>query len=151
MEIVSFQQDNIWLIVPMFLGALVFFISVIAEVERIPFDLPEAEAELVEGWQTEYGGFRWGLIMLSEYVRGFAACGVFVLLFLGGWAGPDFIWPEVWFLIKMFLLFGLWIWVRGALMRVTTKQILSIGWTKLMPLALVNLGIAIALKMGGWL
>ncbi|MDD1747732.1 MAG: NADH-quinone oxidoreductase subunit NuoH, partial [Methanomassiliicoccales archaeon] len=151
MDIVAFQQENIWLIIPLFIGALVFFIGVIAEVERIPFDLPEAEAELVEGWMTEYGGFRWGLIMLSEYVRGFAASGVLVLLFLGGWAGPDFIWPEVWFLIKMFLVFALFIWVRGALMRVTTKQILGLGWTKLMPLALINLGIAIALKMGGWL
>lgn len=150
-EIVQFQQDNLWLILPLFLGALVFFIAAIAEVERIPFDLPEAEAELVEGWMTEYGGFRWGLIMLSEYVRGFAASGLFVLLFLGGWSGPDFIWPEIWFLIKIFLVFAMFIWVRGALMRVTTKQILGIGWTKLMPIALINLGIAIALRMGGWL
>jgi len=149
-EIVAAQQSSTWYIIPLFIGALVFLLSAIAEVERIPFDLPEAEAELVEGWMTEYGGFRWGLIMLSEYVRGFAACGLIVILFLGGWSGPDFLWPEIWFLIKMFLVFGMFIWIRGALMRVTTKQILGIGWLRLVPLALINLGVAIALKMGGW-
>jgi NADH-quinone oxidoreductase subunit H len=149
-DIVAVQQDTVWFIIPLIIGFIVFLISAIAEVERIPFDLPEAEAELVEGWMTEYGGFRWGLIMLSEYVRGFAASGLIVLLFLGGWDGPSFIWPEIWTMLKMFMVFGLFIWIRGALFRVTTKQILSLGWTKLMPLALVNLGIAIALKMGGW-
>ncbi|MEM0448822.1 MAG: NADH-quinone oxidoreductase subunit NuoH [Methanomassiliicoccales archaeon] len=149
-DIVSAQQATMWYVIPLFIGFLVFFISAIAEVERIPFDLPEAEAELVEGWMTEYGGFRWGLIMLSEYVRGFAASGLIVLLFLGGWSGPSFLWSEIWTVLKMFLVFGLFIWIRGALMRITTKQILSIGWTKLMPLALINLGIAIALKIGGW-
>ena len=116
-----------------------------------PFDLPEAEAELVEGWQTEYGGMRFGLIMLSEYIRGYAASMVAVILFLGGWDGPSFIWPEIWFIIKVFILFAIWIWVRGALMRVTTKQILGIGWKRLMPLALINLAIAIAIKMAGWI
>jgi len=147
-EIVA-QQQSIWFFIPLFLGFIVFLTSIIAEVERIPFDLPEAEAELVEGWMTEYGGMRFGLIMLSEYVRGYAACGVAVILFLGGWNGPSFLWPEIWFLIKLFILFAIFIWVRGALVRVTTKQILNIGWTKLMPLALINIGVAVALKMTG--
>jgi len=149
-EIVA-QQQNIWFFIPLILGFIVFLTSIIAELERIPFDLPEAEAELVEGWMTEYGGMRFGLIMLSEYVRGYAACSVAVILFLGGWNGPSFIWPEIWFILKVFILFAIFIWVRGALVRVTTKQILHIGWKVLMPLALVNLGIAIAIKMLGWL
>jgi len=149
-DIVHFQENNgIWLGIPLFLGLLVFLISAIAEVERIPFDLPEAEAELVEGWMTEYGGMRFGLILLSEYIRGYVACSLLVLLFLGGWSGPSFIWPEIWFIIKVMLVFLIWIFIRGALVRVTTKQILSIGWTKLLPLALINIGIAVALKMSG--
>jgi NADH-quinone oxidoreductase subunit H len=152
MDIVQAQQHaGVWFIIPQFLGCVVFMVAAIAEVERIPFDLPEAEAELVEGWQTEYGGMRFGLIMLSEYVRGYAASMVAVILFLGGWDGPSFIWPEIWFIIKVLILFAVWIWVRGALMRVTTKQILGIGWKRLMPLALINLGIAIAIKMAGWI
>jgi len=149
MDIVQTQQTHVWFVIPQFLGCIVFMVAAIAEVERIPFDLPEAEAELVEGWMTEYGGMRFGLIMLSEYIRGYAAVSVGVLLFLGGWDGPSFLWPEIWFLLKLFVLFFIWIWVRGALVRVTTKQILGIGWKRLMPLALINLGIAIALKLGG--
>jgi NADH-quinone oxidoreductase subunit H len=147
--IVQQQQDSIWYIFPLIIGFIVFIVALIAEIERIPFDLPEAEAELVEGWMTEYGGMRFGLVMLAEYVRAYVACSIAVLLFLGGWSGPSFIWPEVWFLLKVFLLFAFFIWVRGALLRVTTKQILGIGWKRLMPLALVNLGIAIALRMTG--
>lgn len=148
-DIVHFQEQNTWLFIPEILGFVVFTVAAIAEVERVPFDLPEAEAELVEGWQTEYGGMRFGLIMLSEYIRGFAACSVAVLLFFGGWAGPDWLWPEVWFILKVLILFAFWIWIRGALVRVTTKQILSLGWTRLMPLALVNIAVAVALKVTG--
>ena len=148
-DIVHFQEANTWLIIPQFIGFMVFMVAAIAEVERIPFDLPEAEAELVEGWMTEYGGMRFGLILLSEYIRGFVACSIAVLLFLGGWSGPSFIWPEIWFILKIFIVFFVWIWVRGALVRVTTKQILSLGWTRLMPLALINLAIAIGLRMFG--
>ena len=148
-DIVHSQEQNTWLFIPEILGFIVFIVAAIAEVERIPFDLPEAEAELVEGWQTEYGGMRFGLIMLSEYIRAFVACSVAVLLFFGGWAGPDWLWPEIWFILKVLILFAFWIWIRGALVRVTTKQILSLGWTRLMPLALVNLAIAISLKVAG--
>jgi NADH-quinone oxidoreductase subunit H len=149
LTIVEQQQSTVWYIVPLILGFIVFIVSLIAEIERIPFDLPEAEAELVEGWMTEYGGMRFGLIMLAEYVRAYVACCILVLLFLGVWSGPSMVWPEIWFLLKVFLVFGLFIWIRGALLRVTTKQILGIGWKRLMPLALVNLGIAIALRMAG--
>jgi NADH-quinone oxidoreductase subunit H len=153
-EIVAWQQENIWLAVPLIIGFFVFLISMIAEVERVPFDLPEAEAELVEGWQTEYGGMRFGLIMMSEYARGFVGASIATLLFLGGWDMPGFLSfvPDgLWFLLKMFIVFGVFIWIRGALPRVRTDQILNLGWKRLLPLAVINIAIAIAFKTAGWL
>ena len=88
-------------------------------------------------------------MMLTDYFRGYAGCAVVVLLFLGGWAGPDFIPEEIWFLLKAFIVFAVMIWVRGALPRVRTDQILSIGWKRLLPLAAINVFIAIALKALG--
>jgi NADH-quinone oxidoreductase subunit H len=153
-EIVAWQQQNIWLIVPMIIGAFVFTISMVAELERSPFDLPEAEAELVEGWGTEYGGMRFGLIMMSEYARGFIGSALITLLFLGGWDMPgflSFIPDGLWFLLKMFIVFGVIIWVRGALPRFRTDQLLNLGWKRLLPLAAINIAIAIVIKTAGWL
>ncbi|MGD0056302.1 MAG: NADH-quinone oxidoreductase subunit NuoH [Methanomassiliicoccales archaeon] len=148
-DIVNAQADSTWFIIPQFVGFIVFMIAIVAEVERIPFDLPEAEAELVEGWWTEYGGMRFGLLMLAEYFRGYAGAAVGVLLFLGGWNGP-FLPPEIWFLIKVFIVFFVFIWIRGSLTRVRVDQILNIGWKRLLPLAMINLFIAIAVKTLGW-
>lgn len=152
LEVVDAQQNSIWYIIPLIIGAFVFLISMIAELERVPFDLPEAEAELVEGWMTEYGDMRFGLIMASEYMRGFVGSCLFVLLFLGGWSGPfsNIIPDEIWFIIKVFIVFGVIIWIRGALPRVRTDQILSIGWKRLLPLAAVNIFVAILLKTFEW-
>lgn len=147
--IVHVQESTIWFIVPQILGFFVFMVAIVAELERLPFDLPEAEAELVEGWMTEYGGMRFGLILLSEYIRGYAGSALAVILFLGGWSGP-FLPPEIWFIIKLFIVFGVFIWIRASVPRVRTDQILNIGWKRLMPLAPVNLVIAIVLKMAGW-
>jgi len=147
-EIVA-AQDSMWFAIPQIVGFVVFMVAIVAEVERIPFDLPEAEAELVEGWGTEYGGLRFGLIMLAEYLRGYAGCAAATILFLGGWNGP-FLPPEVWFLIKVFIVFFVFIWIRGSFFRVRTDQILNIGWKRLLPLAMINLVIAVALKMVGW-
>ncbi len=151
-EIVQWQQDNVWLIAPMIIGAFTFVISMVAELERVPFDLPEAEAELVEGWGTEYGGMRFGLIMMSEYARGFVGSSIITLVFLGGWDMPDFlnvIPVGLWFLLKVFMVFGIIIWVRGALPRVRTDQILNLGWKRLLPLAAINIAIAIVFKTAG--
>ncbi len=146
MDIVSWQQENIWLGIPLFIGLITFLIAAIGESERVPFDLPEAEAELVEGWQTEYGDVRWGLVMASDYFRAYIMCALVTTMFLGGWDGPDFIWAEIWFLAKTFIVFFFFIWVRAAMVRIRTDQILTLGWRKLLPLAVVNLLIAIALK-----
>ena len=151
------------------LGALLFLITMIAEVERIPFDMPEAEAELVEGWWTEYGGIRWGLMFAAEYMRSYAACILFALFFLGGWEAPfqhtlaDLPWvgsivefglsliPGVgWVLLKAWALFAVFVWIRASLHRVRTDQILEFGWRYLLPLSLLNLVFAIAIRLLFW-
>ena len=150
-EIVN-AQVGMWFIVPQILGFIVFMVAAIAEAERIPFDLPEAEAELVEGWQTEYSGMKWGLIMLGDYFRGYVACALGVIMFLGGWMIPFTSWnavPEIVFLLKVFLIFFVFAWVRAAHARVRTDQILWLGWRVLLPLAVINLLLVIALKLGG--
>jgi len=150
--IVHAQFDTMWFIIPQALGFVIFIVAAIAEAERIPFDLPEAEAELVEGWQTEYSGMKWGLIMLADYFRGYTACALGVIMFLGGWmlpgigAGPV---PELVFLLKVFAVFFIFIWVRAAHCRVRTDQILNLGWKYLLPLSVVNLMIVVIIMMGG--
>ncbi len=151
-DIVQFQMDNTWFIIPQIIGFVVFMVAAVAEAERIPFDLPEAEAELVEGWQTEYGGMKWGLIMLSDYFRGYVACALGAIMFLGGWAIPfvdGLIVPELVFLLKVLLLFFILVWARGTFGRIRTDQILNIGWKVLLPLAVLNLFIVVLLKLGG--
>jgi NADH-quinone oxidoreductase subunit H len=157
-DIVNAQADTMWFIVPQIIGFIVFIIAAIAEAERIPFDLPEAEAELVEGWQTEYSGMKWGLIMLGDYFRGYVACALIVILFLGGWylpfidVGVQQQWiPELVFLLKVFLVFFVFAWVRAAHCRVRTDQILNVGWKILLPLSVINLVIAAVIVYGGWI
>jgi NADH-quinone oxidoreductase subunit H len=169
-DIVYAQNSSVWYLIPEILGAIVFFFCAIAEAERAPFDIAEAEAELVEGWQTEYAGMKWGLIMLGDYLRGTVSCGMVVILFLGGWTLPwigDFsqftiegstgigyilAWlpmPEIVFLLKAYLVFFFMIVVRNSLARTRPDQILNIGWKVFMPLAVINFAIVLLLKLGG--
>jgi NADH-quinone oxidoreductase subunit H len=154
--IVAAQNESMWYIIPLFVGFIVFFTCSCAESERSPFDLAEAEAELVEGWQTEYAGMKWGLIMLGDYLRGFASCAMISIMFLGGWNVAPFasdavngFLPEVVQLLKGWFVFFIMIWVRVALPRVRIDQILNLGWKVFMPLSVVNLAIAVLLKVGG--
>jgi NADH-quinone oxidoreductase subunit H len=134
----------------------------IAEVERIPFDMPEAEAELVEGWWTEYGGMRWGLLFASEYLRCYAACILMAHFFFGGYHAPfaNFIGDLgvfgdaylaipgiVWVLLKAWFFFAIFVWVRAAFPRIRTDQILELGWKYLLPLSLINLAFAFILRL----
>jgi len=151
-DIVYYQNDNLWFFIPQILGFIVFFFCATAEAERVPFDIAEAEAELVEGWQTEYAGMKWGLIMLGDYLRGTVACGMIVILYLGGWTLPfigDGPIPEIVFLLKAYFVFFLMVLLRAAMARVRTDQILNIGWKVFMPLSVINLAIVILLKTGG--
>ena len=149
-DIVEQQRESTWLFglpmwnfIPQFIGFIVFMICILAEVERVPFDLPEAEAELVEGWTTEYSGIRYMLFLAAEYIRGFAGAAVATILFLGGWAGPWPVPPEIWFLLKVYLIIIFWIFIRWSVPRIRTDQILELGWKKLLPLSLINILIVI--------
>ena len=141
MDIVA-QQQGMWNVVPQFLGFIVFIVCILAEVERVPFDLPEAEAELVEGWTTEIGGLRLGLVFAAEYIRGFVGAMIATILFLGGWSGP-FLPGEIWFLLKVYGILIFFIILRWTVPRIRTDQILLLGWKRLLPLSLINLALAI--------
>jgi NADH-quinone oxidoreductase subunit H len=155
-EVIEFQADSgVWNIFLLPLGGLLFLVAMVAEVERIPFDMPEAEAELVEGWWTEYGGMRWGLMFSAEYLRTYAACLLFAHFFLGGWEAPfedtipfiSMVPHVVWVFLKAWFIFIFFVWLRAALHRVRTDQILEFGWRWLLPLSLVNLAMATALRL----
>ena len=143
-------QHDVWFAIPLFIGFIVFLVCIAAEVEVTPFDLPEAEAELVEGWTTEYCGMRFGFFMMTSYLRGYAGGALATALFLGGWQGPALIPDEIWFLIKAYCVFVVIEWMRWSVPRVRVDQILNLGWKRLMPLAMLNLVIAAALKTMGW-
>ncbi len=134
------QQNHIWFIVPQFVGFLVFTIASFAETNRAPFDLVEADAELVAGYQTEYGGMRFASFMMAEYMNMIVFAGIATAMFLGGWHGPGPGWLDpIWVLVKIFLFINLFIWVRATLPRLRYDQLMSFGWKILVPLATVNL------------
>ena len=152
--IVQAQYDTIPYVIPQFVGFITFLFCATAEAERAPFDLAEAESELVEGWQTEYSGMKWGLIMLADYLRGYVSCAMIVIMFWGGWNIPGIgdwnnYMPEFVFLLKAWIVFFLMILIRLGTARVRTDQILNLGWRVFMPLAVANLMIVLMLKVGG--
>src|SRR5579863_470548 len=148
---IVYEQQNYWFAIPLFLALLVFVVGMLAEMERIPFDLPEAEAELVEGWNTEYGGMLFAFFMLADYVRALVGSFLVVLLFLGGWTMPSWI-PSAlttfplagifWFTVKTYAVFGLFVWIRASLPRVRTDQLLRVGWNRMIPLSLLSILVA---------
>jgi NADH-quinone oxidoreductase subunit H len=141
-EIVAAQSDTIWYGVPQFVGLVVFFLAGTAETARAPFDLPEAEQELVAGYHTEYGGMRFGLYSMSEYINLITLSGLCVTLFLGGWHGPGWdgaTWAgPLWFIGKLLLLLFLFIWMRTTLPRLRYDQLMRFGWKVLLPVAILN-------------
>ena len=132
-------QGEIWFIVPQFVGFLIFMLAGFAETNRTPFDMPEADAELVQGFMTEYGGMRFGSFLMVEYLEIIVVCGVAAAMFLGGWMGPGpgFLDP-IWMLLKIFGLVFFFIWVRATLPRLRYDQLMSLGWKVLLPLATLN-------------
>jgi NADH-quinone oxidoreductase subunit H len=130
---------GIWFIVPQFVGFLVFIVAGFAETARAPFDLPEADAEIVAGYNTEYGGMRFGSFFMAEYIEVIVISGVATACFFGGWHGPGPIaLAPLWVLLKMFAFVVLFIWVRATLPRLRYDQLMSFGWKVLLPLATVN-------------
>jgi NADH-quinone oxidoreductase subunit H len=136
-EIVA-AQGRAWpFVVPQFVGMLVFFVAGVAETSRAPFDLPEAEQELVAGYHTEYSGMRWGLFQMAEYVNMITLSALLVTLFLSGWHGPWGIGP-IWFLLKLAGVLFVFIWLRTTLPRLRYDQLMRFGWKVLLPVATVN-------------
>ncbi|HEX6116452.1 MAG TPA: NADH-quinone oxidoreductase subunit NuoH [Solirubrobacterales bacterium] len=132
-------QGEIWYIVPQIVGFLIFMVAGFAEAARVPFDLPEADAELVAGYQTEYGGMRFGSFMLAEYIEMFVISGIAVTFFLGGWQGPGPpVLDPVWFIVKTLCLVFFFFWIRATLPRLRYDQLMSLGWKVLLPLATLN-------------
>ena len=122
---------------PQFVGFVVFLLAGTAETARAPFDLPEAEQELVAGYHTEYGGMRFGLFTMSEYINLITLSALCVTLFLGGWHGPWLPGP-IWFLLKLFILLFVFIWVRTTVPRLRYDQLMRFGWKVLLPVATLN-------------
>lgn len=141
-EIVEAQRD-MWNIVPQILGFLVFIVAAQAELNRTPFDLPEAESELVAGYHVEYSGFRFAMFMLAEYVYMFGMGALVTILFLGGWLpiipALDFIPGIVWFILKFSLYVFFQFWLRATMPRLRVDQLMSFAWKGLLPIALFNI------------
>ena len=135
--IVEAQKDH-WYIWTNPIGFLVYFITAFAETNRAPFDLPEAEQELTAGYHTEYGGMKFALFFLAEYINILAVSAIAVTLFLGGWQGPWDL-PVVWFALKVALFVFIFMWVRATLPRFRYNQLMSFGWKILVPVATINL------------
>jgi NADH-quinone oxidoreductase subunit H len=141
-EIVT-AQDDWWYILPQFVGFVVFMFAGTAETARAPFDLPEAEQELVAGYHTEYGGMRFGLFTMAEYINLITLSALAVTLFLGGWHAPWDIWVlddlgPLWFVLKLFALLFVFIWMRTTLPRLRYDQLMRFGWKVLLPVATIN-------------
>ena len=145
------SQTRIWYIVPLIFGAIVFYITAMAELERIPFDLPEADSELVAGWMTEYTSMLFGVLNLAVYIKLYALSSIFTLVFLGGWLGPAGVPDFVWFLIKTVIVLTIFILPRGFSPRVRIDQLIDTGWVWLIGLAFVNVFIAFLVNATGWL
>src|SRR5204862_7270842 len=141
-EIVA-QQDKVWNVIPQFPAFVVFLVCAIAEVNRPPFDLAEAETELVAGFHTEYSGIKFAMFFLGEYVNTVTVAAIAVTLFLGGWPGPVYphvfhwFWPLLWFVLKLLLVIYVSVLVRATLPRMRHDRLLNFGWKVLIPFGLV--------------
>ncbi|MDC3163032.1 NADH-quinone oxidoreductase subunit NuoH, partial [Candidatus Pelagibacter sp.] len=136
-------QQNLWFVIPLFPMFVIFFISALAETNRPPFDLPEAEAELVAGYQTEYSGMMYAMFWLGEYANILLMCAMGAILFLGGWLSPLEIYPftlvpgAVWLVLKILLLFLLFALVKATVPRYRYDQLMKLGWKVFLPLSLI--------------
>jgi NADH-quinone oxidoreductase subunit H len=136
-DIVAAQED-LWFCVPQILGFMTFTVAGIAETRRLPFDLPEAENELVAGFHTEYSSMKFGLFFIGEYVGVILISAMIVTLFFGGWLGP-LLPPLMWFLLKTFIVIGFFILLRASLPRPRYDQLMAYAWKVMLPLTLLNL------------
>ncbi|MDB3992992.1 NADH-quinone oxidoreductase subunit NuoH [Gammaproteobacteria bacterium] len=137
-EIVNAQSDG-WYIIPQFIGFVIFLIAGVAESHRLPFDIPEAEQEICAGYHTEYSGMKFGMFFVAEYLGLVLISSLITVLFFGGWLGPAFLPPIVWFSTKAFAFIAFFVLMRAAVPRPRYDQLMSYGWLFLLPVSLVNL------------
>ncbi|SHM73550.1 NADH-quinone oxidoreductase subunit NuoH [Chitinophaga sp. CF418] len=142
-------QKGLWFVVTQPIGFVVFFIAGLAETHRLPFDIPEAESELIAGFHSEYSGMKFGMFFIGEYLGISLISAMTATLFFGGWLGPAFLPPVVWFFLKTFLFIGLFILLRASLPRPRYDQLMGYGWKLLLPLVLLNLLVTGAIAL--WL
>ncbi len=138
------SQQHLWNVIPQFLGFCIFLVAGVAVTHRHPFDQPEAEQELAEGYHIEYGGMKWGMFFVAEYVNVVVISSLIVVLFFGGWLAPfnidiPFVPPIFWFIIKTLFFVMMFVLARGSLMRPRYDQVMNFGWKICLPLSLVNL------------
>jgi NADH-quinone oxidoreductase subunit H len=143
LRVIVAAQGRLWFVVPQFVGFVVFLIAGVAETRRLPFDLPEAESELVAGFHSEYSGMKFGMFFVGEYLGIILISALITTLFLGGWQGP-WLPPIVWFLLKTFAFICFFILLRAALPRPRYDQLMAYGWKLLLPLSLLNLAVTAA-------
>lgn len=146
-RIVDGQAGNFWdwYWAPQIVGGLIFFVATLAELNRTPFDLAEAEQELVAGYLTEYSGIRWGLFMFAEYINLVVISGIVATLYFGGWRSPfevlAFIPGPIWLFLKICVMVFIYMWVRWTIFRYRYNQLMSMGWKVLLPLSIANLAV----------
>ena len=143
-KIVQAQATQGWFFLPQFIGFLIFFICAVAECNRTPFDLPEAEGELVAGFHIEYSSMKFALFFMAEYASVILMSALIVTLFFGGWLGPGFIYcpawcGPIWFGVKVFIFSFIFIWLRATFPRFRYDQLMKFGWKVLFPLSLINI------------
>lgn len=146
-EIVN-AQARVWFVALQPVGFVIFLIAAVAETNRAPFDLPEAEQELIAGYQTEYGGFKFAMFYIGEYVAMVTMSALVTTLFWGGWHGP-FLPGVAWFALKMFAFIFFFVWIRATLPRVRHDQLMTFGWKVLVPLGLLNVVITAVIVVLG--
>ncbi len=136
------SQARVWNVIPQFPAFMIYLIAGLAETNRPPFDLAEAETELVAGFHTEYSGMRFAMFYLGEYVNMITVAAIATTLFLGGWRGPHpdvvvWLWPILWFLLKVFVIVYLYVWIRATFPRVRYDRLMAFGWKLLIPFGLL--------------
>jgi NADH-quinone oxidoreductase subunit H len=159
-DVVAYQRGHLWNFIPQILGFLVFLIAAFAETNRLPFDLPEAESELVAGFHTEYGSMRFALFFMAEYTNMAALSALGVTLYFGGWSLPGIEYPHsllggvlglATLVAKIAICMAIFVWVRWTFPRFRYDQLMRLGWKVLLPLSILNLILVAAMTLAGWL
>lgn len=159
-DVVEYQQTHLWSFIPQILGFLVFLVAAFAETNRLPFDLPEAESELVAGFHTEYGSMRFALFFMAEYTNMAALSALGVTLYFGGWSLPGIEYPATLLggalglgtlVAKIAICMAIFVWVRWTFPRFRYDQLMRLGWKVLLPISILNLVLVAAMTLAGWL